>query len=137
MLFNCGCRNECTVLSVLGGIILGIIAAFLNFTAAITVTPAFLWVLLGIGVVYLALLLPVAAFARSLGIRACLCSILPVTLVSIFALIVLAVVLLGVTFAAASILGAVLVGALVGFFFILIGSTACLVKCLAGCTQSE
>lgn len=136
-ILNCGCRSDCVVLSVLGSIILGIIAAFLNFTAVIAVTPAFLWVLFGIAVVYLAILLPLGALSRSLNVRACLCAILPTLLLSILAVVLLSVILLAVTFAAGSVFGAVLVGALVGFFFLLLGSTACLARCIAGCAEND
>ncbi len=136
-LLNCSCRNDCVVLSVLGSIILGIIAAFLNFTAVIAVTPAFLWVLFGIAVVYLAVILLVGALSRSLSIRACLCAILPTLLTSILAVVLLAVILLAISFAAPSVLGSILVGALVGFFFLLLGSTACLARCVAGCGEGN
>lgn len=136
-MLNCNCRNDCLLLTLVGSIILGIIAAFLSFTAVITVTPAFLWVLFGIAVVYLAVLLPIGALSRSLGVRACLCAILPTLLFSILAVVLLAIILLAVTFGAGSVLGAVLVGALIAFFFILLGTTACLAKCTAGCAENE
>ncbi|MEE1224963.1 MAG: hypothetical protein UH081_06880 [Clostridia bacterium] len=55
--FFCGCRNSCVALAVFASLIVGIITAVLRFTAVITLTPAFLWVLFGIAVVYLTILL--------------------------------------------------------------------------------
>lgn len=133
MLCNCGCKNNCLALSVVGSLILGIIAAFLNFTAVIAVTPAFLWVVFGIAVVYLAVLLVTASFIRGRDVRACLCQILPVLLLSILGTAFLGVLLLGVPAAATGILGAVLVGALIALLFLLLSSTACFVRCTAGC----
>ena len=55
---DCSCRNNsCTTLALIISIVVGIITAFLRITAAITVTPAFLWTVFGIAVVYLAVVL--------------------------------------------------------------------------------
>ncbi len=137
MLCNCGCKNNCLALSVVGSLILGIIAAFLNFTAVIAVTPAFLWVVFGIAVVYLAILLVTTSFIRSRNIWSCLCQILPVLLLSILGTAFLGVLLLAVPAAATGVPGAVLVGALVALFFLLLSSAACYVKCTAGCDDCE
>ena len=132
---NCSCRENCIALSAVASIILGIIAAFLNFTAVIAVTPAFLWVLFGIAVVYLAVVL-VTSTASDNGIRTCICAILPALLAGILGTVLLAVILLAISFAPTSVLGAILVGALITFFSLLLTSTACLVKCTAGCTAN-
>ena len=52
-LFCCRCndQNGCVGLSVIAAVVVGIVTAFLQLTAAITVTPAFLWVVLGIALV--------------------------------------------------------------------------------------
>ncbi len=135
-ILNCSCRENCIALSAVASIILGIIAAFLNFTAVIAVTPAFLWVLFGIAVVYLAVLLVTSAVSSG-GRNRCFCTILPTLLAAILGTVLLAVILLAVSFAPASVLGAILVGALIAFFSLLLTSTACLVKCLAGCEQVQ
>lgn len=126
------CRTDCTVIAVVASLVLGVIAAFLRITAAITVTPAFLWVLLGIAVVYLAVTLLSATFLRG---RVCenLCSIVTALLVGILGTILLAVVLLGIEFVATSILGAVITGALIFFYFLSVTSMACLIRCLFNC----
>ena len=131
--YNCGCRINCTAIAVIAAIIIGIITAFLTFSAVITVTPAFLWVLLGIAVVYLAVTLAVSPVIRNTGIGGCVCAIIPVLLTGILGTIFLSIVLLGITFAATSILGAVISGLLLAFFSLLIITTACLVKCVTGC----
>ena len=134
--FGCNCRNGCTSLSVVASIILGIIAAFLRFSAVITVTSAFLWVTFGIAVVYLAVILITAAASSNYATKSCLCSILPVLLTGILGTILLSVILLAISFAATSVIGAIFTGLLILFFFLMILSTACLVKCLTGCTYS-
>ena len=53
----CNCKLNCVGLAVIASIIIGIVTAMLRITAVITVTPAFLWVLFGIAVVYLAIVL--------------------------------------------------------------------------------
>ncbi|MBR5826302.1 MAG: hypothetical protein IKY78_04360 [Clostridia bacterium] len=129
-----GCSPGCTVIAVAASLILGVIAAFLTITEAINVTPAFLWVLLGIAVVYLAVSLVSAALFRN-GCCESLCSIVNALLAGALGTILLSVVLLGVEFAAASVLGAVLVGALIFFFFLTVTATACLVRCFFNCNS--
>ena len=129
-----GCSPGCTVIAIAASLILGVIAAFLTITEAITVTPAFLWVLLGIAVVYLAVSLVSAALFRN-GCCESLCSIVNALLAGALGTILLSVVLLGVEFAAASVLGAVLVGALIFFFFLTVTATACLVRCFFNCNS--
>ncbi len=131
--YNCGCRINCTGIAVIAALIIGIITAFLTFSAVITITPAFLWVLLGIAVVYLAITLIVSPVIRSAGVGDCVCSIIPVLLTGILGTIFLSIVLLGITFAATSIVGAIISGLLLAFFSLLIITTACLVKCVTGC----
>ena len=62
-LFGCGCRPGCTVKAFLVSALIGIVAAFLQITGTITVTTAFLWVALGIAVVYLGVVLVSSALA--------------------------------------------------------------------------
>ncbi len=134
--FNCGCRASCTGLAIVASLIIGIITAFLQFSAVIALTPAFLWVVFGVAVVYLALLLAVSAGTRSSGLRACACTSLPVLLVGILGSALLSVVLLAIPPVAASILFALLAGALLALFALVLTTVACLVKCVAGCTDT-
>jgi len=128
------CRTGCTVIAVAVSLVLGVIAAFLRITAAVTVTPAFLWVLLGISVVYLAVVLISSALYRK-GCCEDLCSIVNALLAGILGTVLLSVVLLAIEFAATSILGAVLTGTLLFFFFLTVTSTACLVRCFFDCND--
>ena len=132
---NSGCKWDCLGLSIVASIIVGIITAFLVFSATITLTPAFLWVTLGIAVVYLAVAFLALALSRNIGYKSCVCPILSVLLVGILGTILLSLVLLGVTFAATSVLGAIISGALLGFLALILTETACLVKCLASCDE--
>ncbi len=128
--FCCNGKSDCAGIAIVASIIIGIITAFLTFTAVITVTPAFLWVVFGIAVVYLAIALIVAPSIRKTG---CVCTNLPVLLTGILGTILAAVILLAVEFAATSVIGAIITGALLLFFSLIITSIACLVKCIAGC----
>lgn len=131
--FGCGCNNNCTALAVLASIILGVVAAFLTITAVITVTPAFLWVALGIAVVYLGVALLASALKRRSEADGCVCRTLPVLLTGILGTALTAVILLAITFAATSIIGAIITGALIFFLSLVLTVTACLVSCLFGC----
>lgn len=128
------CSPGCTVIAVAASLILGVIAAFLRITAAITLTPAFLWVLLGIAVVYLAVTVIASAPFRN-GCCDSLCGIVTALLAGILGTAVLSVVLLGVEFAATSLLGAALTGGLIFFFFLTVTSAACLVRCFFNCNN--
>ena len=128
------CSPGCTVIAVVVSLILGIITAFLRITATITLTPAFLWVLLGVAVVYLAVVLLSAALFR----RGCcedLCTIVTTLLAGIFGTVLLSIVLLAIEFVATSIIGAVLTGGLLFFFFLTVTSTGCLVRCFFNCNS--
>ena len=131
---NCSCRTSCTGLAVVASIIIGIITSFLVFTATVTVTPAFLWVLFGIAIVWLAVLFIVTATTRR-SIRDCLCSELAVILTGILGTVLTSIILLAITFAATSVIGAIIAGVLLLFFTLTLTSTACLIKCIAGCDE--
>lgn len=132
-LFDCGCTRSCTLLAVIASAVVGVIATILQITAAITVTPAFLWVVFGIAVVYLAVNVVIAARRERITTCGGLCSILNAILTGILGTILFSVILLAVTFAATSIVGALIVGLLLFSFALILTSTACLVKCLANC----
>ncbi len=128
------CKLDCIVLAVVASLIVGIITAFLRITGAIALAPAFLWVLLGIAVVYLAVLLVSAAIFRE-GCCDRLCSIITALLAGILGTVLLSVVLLAIEFVATSVIGAILTGALLFFFSLTITSTACTVRCFFNCND--
>ena len=132
-LFNCSCKRDCALIAVIASLILGVVAAFLQITAVITVTPAFLWVALGIAVGYLGVLLVSTALARRAECKPCLCSALETVLTGILGSILFAVVLLAVGIIATSVISAILVGLLVAALTLIFAGSACLVLCLADC----
>lgn len=128
---DCSCKGSCTTVALIASITVGIIAAFLRITAAITVTPAFLWVLFGIAVVYLGLLLIASVSIMCCNnFPCCIKSILTVLLISILATVLFSVILLAIEFVATSIIGAVITGLLLLFFSLTLTETACLIRCL-------
>lgn len=127
VLFSCEDKRGCIGLSVAVSVIIGVIAALLR----ITVTPAFLWVVFGIAVVYLAVLLAVSFLQRQSGGCSAARLILSTLLAGILGSILLSVILLAISFVATSIIGAILVGLLLLFFSLTVTASACLVKCLA------
>lgn len=122
---NCECRCNCTPLAFVASLIIGVIAAFLQITAVITVTPAFLWVLFGVAVGFLAIGLLTPCCRRDDG---CGCAALSALLIGALGTVLIAVILLGVTFAATSVVGAIFTGLLLFFFALLLGSAACLIR---------
>ena len=130
---NCNCRFNCTLLAIISAAILGVIAAFLFISGTIAVTTAFLWVALGIGVVYLAGLAAASTFRRGGDPSNCLCRALDALLAGVLGTILLSLVLLAVGIVATSVLSAVLVGVLVFFLWLALASAACYVRCAADC----
>lgn len=134
---RCSCERRCgcTLVAIIASVILGVVAAFLQFAGTITVTPAFLWVALGIAVGYLAVLVLGVALAGGRELCGCVCSVLQALLVGILGTALLAVVLLAIGIVATSILSAVLIGALVLTLSLTLTETGCLVLCLADCSE--
>lgn len=128
---NCNCEISCTVKAVLASIIIGIVTAALIFTATITITPVFLWVLLGIAVGYLGIEVLTSSVAHPE--RKSCCRNLTVFFTGILGTILTSLVLLGITFAATSLIGAIITGLLLFFFSLLIISSVCLIKCRYSC----
>jgi len=128
---NCSCRMDCTAIAVIVSIFIGIITAFLRYSATITVTPAFLWVLFGIGVVYLGVTLLTSA--NACPERNICCQRLYTLLAGILGTILTSVILLGITFAATSVAGAIITGLLLFFFTLLITGTTCVITCRYNC----
>ncbi len=131
----CGYNNRwsCTSLAIIASAIVGVVTAFLQITAVITVTPVFLWVVFGIAVAYLAVTLLATALTRRGTVAPCLCAALWAQLIGLLGSILLSVILLAVGFAATSIVGAIFLGILLFFFALALTSTACYVRCLANC----
>ncbi len=131
---NCSCgRNGCTVAALVASAIIGVLAAFFQITEAIAVTPGFLWVALGIAVVYLGFQVATARL-RTVQQSNCLCTAQSAVLAGILGTVLLAVVLLAFG-TAAGVVSAILVGLLLFFFSLTLTGTACLVRCLADCAD--
>lgn len=130
---NYSCRCRCTLAALIVSAVIGVLTAFFQITGVITVAPVFLWVVLGIGVVYLGILVVAAALARSGEACGCRCSVLNTLLIGILGAIGFAAVLLAVGIVATSPLSAILVGLLLFFFSLTLTSSACLVRHLADC----
>ena len=128
----CNCKCSCTAAAVIASLIVGVLAAFLQITAVITVTPAFLWVVAGVAAVYLGILALRTGCGCAEG-GACRCGALNALLVGILGAILFAVILLAVGVTAGSVVSAVLVGLTLFFFALTISATACYVRTLADC----
>ncbi len=133
----CLTKSNCSAVAVIASIIIGAISAILTITAAITITPAFLWVVFGVAVVYLALLLIASVDFSGSPSKGCVCRALSVLLTGILGTILTSVILLGITFAATSVIGAIISGALLAFFSLIFTQTACLIKCLSRCKDAQ
>ena len=130
---NCCTRCRCVVAALIAAAVIGVLTAFLQITAVVTVTPAFLWVALGIAVAYLAVLTVTAALRRRTESGACLCAGLNAALAGVLGTALLAVVLLAVGITATSVISAILVGLLLFFLTLTLAGTACLVRSLTDC----
>jgi hypothetical protein len=113
--------------------IIGVLAAFFQITGVIVATPVFLWVLLGIAVVYLGILVVSAALACRCEVGLCVCMALNTLLVGILGTVLFAVILLGVGIIATSVVNAILLGVLLFFASLVLTGSVCLVRSLFGC----
>ena len=130
----CRCRTSCTTWALIASIIIGVVTAFLQITGVILATPAFLWVALGVAVVYLGIQTVAAALARRRDSTGC-CRQLGTVLAGILGTILFSVVLLAVGVVATSILSAILVGVLLFFLALTVTGTACQIRCLTECGE--
>ena len=132
---NCCYRRDCTLFSLIAAVILGVLGAFLQITGVIAVATVFLWVALGIGVVYLAIL-PITLSRIPRGdAKYCLCRPLNAILIGLLGTIFLAALLLQIGIVATSVISAILVGLLIAALTLIFTGTACLVRCLANCNE--
>lgn len=129
----CGCKISCPILALVVSAIVGVLAAFFQITGVITVTPAFLWVVFGIAVVYLAVLAVTTSLRCGCECARCVCAGFRVVLVGLLGSVLLSVILLAVGIIATSILNAIAVGLLLFFFSLTLIGTACYVNCLNDC----
>ena len=125
---NCNFRCSCTLAAVIASVILGVVAAFLQITGVITVTPTFLWVVFGTALGYLGLLLATAGEAEP----GC-CAAIGTTLAGILGTLLFSLVLLAVGVIATSVVSAILVGLLVLFAALTVTGAACFVRCVTDC----
>lgn len=132
---NCSCnpRISCTTAALIISVIVGVVTAFLQILGVITVGAAFLWVTLGIAVVYLAGLVVASALSRRTGRPACTCRVLNTLLAGILGTVLLSLVLLAVGIVATSVISAIGVGLLLFFLALIITASACYVRCEADC----
>lgn len=133
-IFGCNCRNRCVLLAIVASIIIGIIAAFLFITGAVTVTPVFLIVAFGIAIAALGILVLATALVRRYA-GACLCTALQAVLTGVLGTVLVSVVLLATGIVATSVISAILVGLAAGFFALTVTAGACFVRCLADCGE--
>lgn len=134
-LFSCNSKCDCTVAALIASLIIGVVTAFLQITAVITVAPVFLWVSLGIAVAYLAVLVVATALDRRPERHGCACSTLGALLIGILGTALLSVVLLAVGIIATSVISAILVGLLLFFLTLTLTGTACYVRHLSDCER--
>ena len=132
---SCCCRWSCAAVAVVVSVILGVIAAFLQFAGVIAVAATLLGVVFAVAVGYLAVLLVAVALLRRRETERCLCGSVRTVLTGILGTVLFSAILLVVDVAATSVIGAILVGLLVLFFALLLTGTACLVQCITGCER--
>lgn len=120
------CNKDCLIISIASSVVIGIVAGILSITGIITVTPAFLWVLFGIAVVYLAIAFVVSSL-NNFETPICAKKLIATFLIGVMFTILFSIILLGITFAALSPVAAVLTALLLFAFTLMITSVACLV----------
>ena len=131
-LTNCTCRFNCTLVSIVTAVVLGVVAAFALISGAVTVEPVFLWTALAIGILSLWVLVAATALVRRSAASGC-CDAVSGLLAGILGTILFSTILLAVGVVATSIVSAILLGILVFFLTLTFGDTACYIRCLSAC----
>ncbi len=134
---NCNRRVECAFLAIATSVIVGIVAAILQFTALITLTPVFYIVAFGIAVLFLAVLLALLPVLDRNACRNCCNYNIKLLTSGILGTIFTAIILLAVGFAATSVLGAIFVGLLAAFFTLTVTSAVCTINCASECSYDN
>ena len=129
--FCCKCKNGCALVAFVVSLLIGVVAGFLRYSAAITVTPAFWWAIFGIAVGFLAIGVATPCYDRCAG--GGLDSPLTALVFGALATVLFSVILLAADFAATSIAGAIFTGLALFSFAFLLGSAACLVIAKCDC----
>lgn len=129
----CNSRRDCTLWALIVSLIIGIVAAFLQITAVVTLPAAALVGAFVLAVVYLATILVVSVLLRAQFEWECLGHAVNAVLAGILVTALTAATLLVIPFAATSIAGAIITGILAAAVSLTLTATACLVRCLTGC----
>lgn len=130
----CGCRTkcDCTIISVIASVIVGIVTAFLSFSGALAVPSFVYWIFFGIALVLLAVTLVTAPFISRRKEDFCLCASLNTFLAGVFGTLLFSLILLLIDLTA-GLLFSLLTGLLFGFFTLTVTAVACIVKNIADC----
>lgn len=128
-------KCNCAIIALVVSLIAGIITAFLQITAAIALTPVFLWILFGISVAVLLTLVLSASLQSTTGICSNQCAVLNTVLIGILGTILVSLILIAVGITATSIVSAILIGLLLFFFTMELTTLACYIRCAQGCTE--
>ena len=91
---SCGCRWSCAAVAVVISVILGVIAAFLQFAGVIAVAATLLGVVFAVAVGYLAVLLVAVALLRRRETERCLCGSVRTVLTGILGTVLFSAILL-------------------------------------------
>ena len=119
-------KNECLIIAIAASVLFGIVTAILTATEIIILTPAFLWVVFGIAVGYLAIAFIVTSLRRfdtPYSAR----SLIVAFIAGVLGTILLSLVLLAVALVQTSAIFAVLAGLLLFSFSLFITAIACIV----------
>lgn len=119
-------KNECLIIAIAASVLVGIVTAILTATEIIILTPAFLWVVFGIAVGYLAIAFIVISLRRfdtPYSAR----SLIVAFIAGVLGTILLSLVLLAVALVQTSAIFAVLAGLLLFSFSLFITAIACIV----------
>ena len=130
----CGCRTkcDCTLFAVIASVIVGIVTAFLSFSATLAVPSFVYWIFFGVALVLLAVALVTAPFICRSKENFCLCTSLNTFLAGVFGTVLFSLVLLLIDLTA-GLLFSLLTGLLFGLFTLTITSVACIIKNIADC----
>ncbi|MGM9550994.1 MAG: hypothetical protein ACI3XA_01930 [Clostridia bacterium] len=128
---NCQCP-DCTTHSVILSTILGVIAAFLSITCILRLTAPIIFTALIVALLYLPVVL-IALSLRTCSATRCVCRALKAIIIGVLGTVITSLILLTIPCFPIGVIYAIIVGLLTLFFFLMLSSTGCLIRCISNC----
>ena len=130
---SCKCNCTCLVIGIALSVIFGIIIGIIFYLGLVPLITTGIWIAFGVAVLALVFLLSSVLFTARVKVFKCLCLSLGALLIGILGTILTAVGALSITLVTGSILIAILIGLGALFFGLVLAALTCIILCILDC----